>query len=198
MRYVPLIALLGLALAGCTEKQAPSTPLPGPQSQATSLDAMEKTLEFNVIDLYLHDMSPTAGVARKPTFWLHTNKGAQTGDTTWAFEDAYAVIYDKNRNEEEGKLVELWAKEGRFEEGKSAYLKGSVKAVLGAMTIELSDIEWQNPDKDKPGEAYSDNPVKVSDPQMQLQASKVRLYPDKKELKLTGVTGLVRFEREKT
>ncbi len=193
MRRRLLSVLLGLALAGCTQPQAPSTP----ELPSASEEGEANTAVIDDIHLYLHDTRPTGGQALKPTLHLQAKQGTQVNESTWSFNNAYAIIYDKSRNDEEqGKLIEIWAQEGRFEEGKSAYLKGSVKAVLGDMTIELSDIEWQNPDKDKPGEARSDSPVKLSSPQMQLQANSLRIYPDNKEFELVGVTGSVDFGRQ--
>jgi hypothetical protein len=185
--------LLGLAAAGCTKQPAPA---PAP-AVAPAEEGEQSMGTMSNVNLYLHDMSPTAGEAKKPTFHLHTDEGRQIDENTWMFQNADAVIYNKKpKGPEDEKLVELWAKEGRFEEGKSAYMKGGVKAVMGTMTIELQDIEWQNPDKDKPGEARSDNPVTVIDPQMELQAKSLRIYPDTKEIEFTMVTGTVTFGRQ--
>ncbi len=186
--------LLGLALAGCTQPSAPTTPVPVTPG-APGAVPLEETGQTEVrdIDFYLHRTDPTAGMAQKPTIWVHAREASMADESTYAFKHAHAVIYGKDETQE---VITIDAQEGRFEEGKSAFLNGQVKAVVGAMTIELSDIQWQNPDKDKPGEARSDNPVKVTDPQLELQAGSVRLYPDRKEFELTGVTGLVRFGRQ--
>jgi len=183
--------LVGLALTGCNQPAAPNIPAAGIFG-APSLDEMGQT-EVRDIDFYLHRTDPTGGMAQKPTLWVHAQEASMADESTYAFKNAHAVIYGKDETQE---VIKIDAQEGRFEEGKSAFLSGQVKAVVGTMTIELSDIQWQNPDKDKPGEARSDNPVKVTDPQLELQAASVRLYPDKKEFELTGVTGLVRFGRQ--
>ncbi|HPO12055.1 MAG TPA: LPS export ABC transporter periplasmic protein LptC [Candidatus Hydrogenedentes bacterium] len=183
--------LVGLALTGCNQPAAPNIPAAGTPG-IPSLDEMGQT-EVRDIDFYLHRTDPTGGMAQKPTLWVHAQEASMADESTYAFKNAHAVIYGKDETQE---VIKIDAQEGRFEEGKSAFLSGQVKAVVGTMTIELSDIQWQNPDKDKPGEARSDNPVKVTDPQLELQAASVRLYPDKKEFELTGVTGLVRFGRQ--
>jgi hypothetical protein len=195
MRRMLWTVLLGLALTGCTKQPAPA---PAPAPVVSSEEGEQQNMgTMGDVNLYLHDMSPTAGQAKKPTLHLHTESAKQINETTWAFQDADAVIYDKKaKDSENDKLVELWAKEGTFEEGKSANMKGGVKAKMSTMTIELQDIEWQNPDKDKPGEARSDNPVTVTDPQMELQAKSLRIYPDTKEIEFTTVTGTVTFGRQ--
>lgn len=220
MRRLLLSVLLGLALAGCTQQQAPP---PSPELPSSSNEGEQNMGVIQDIDLYLHDTNPTGGQAKKPTLHLHARQGTQINESTWAFQEAYAIVYNKDRKGEElvqGKAMEIWADEGRFEEGKSAYLKGNVLVKLNTMYIELSDIEWQNPDKDKAGEAHSDSPVILTDAPEQaaptdaaqsssgerpkpppeaptkLKANGLRIYPDTKEFELVGVTGTVDFGRQ--
>jgi len=58
--------------------------------------------------------------------------------------------------------------------------------------MELQDIEWVNADR----EARTDNPVRVIDEDMYLEAATLRLYPDQRQFVLTNGTGMVRFERK--
>jgi len=184
-------AAVALALTGCGNTYVPSPPPAdpggGPGEPADMI--------MNDINLYLHDTRPTAGAVRKPTLWVHANSFTMPEDNIWALEDARAVIYGTDQGEEE---IILEAKRGRFEQGTSAYLNDGVKAYVGDMTIELSDIEWRNPEENRPGEARSNNPVKVSDPNLQLEASSVRLDPDSKEFELTNVAGIIHFGRTKS
>ncbi len=191
MKYILSGIVICIAAAGCGDG-----PAPPPAYAPVPRDAPEDVLTMSGIDLYLHDMRPTAGVARKPTFWLHTEKFSVLDENIWAFEDARAIIYGEG--EEDRQDIILEAREGRFEEGKSAYLKGGVKALMGSLRIELADIEWQNPDAETPGEARSDNPVKVLDSHVQLEAAGVRIYPQRKEFMLTGVAGTIQFGRNES
>lgn len=190
MKHMVYAILIVLAAAGCGDGAAPP---PQPVYTPAPSDTPEDMLIMSGIDLYLHDMRPTAGLARKPTFWLHTEKFSVLDENIWAFEDARAIIYGEGGEDRQDIILE--AKEGRFEEGKSALLKGGVKAHMGTLRIELADIEWQNPVADTPGEARSDNPVTVVDSHVQLEAAGVRIYPQRKEFILTGVAGTIRFGR---
>ena len=145
------------------------------------------------IDLYLHDTAPTPGGARKPTFWVHAEQFSMLEDNVWRFDHARAVIYGDDAQQE---AITLEADRGRFEEDRGALLEGSVKAYVNDMLMELSDIEWVNPqNEDEEGIARSDHPLHVESPTMQLNAGSLRLYPEQNQFVLTEVTGQVRFGR---
>jgi hypothetical protein len=186
------LLLLALAAAGCGGDHRPGAVQPGIEP---ATDPEDDIMVMSGIDLYMHDMRPTAGLTKKPTFWVHADEFSIIDDNVWAFEDARAVIYGQNL--EDGNII-LEARRGHFEESRRAFLQDDVVAQVGAMTIHLSDIEWRNPGSDTDGIALSDNPVRISDPDLEIEASSLRLYPADKRFELTGVTGQVRFERSAT
>lgn len=188
-------ALLVLALAGCGGDSPPRTRGPERQARALAPDPLTEpadAMTMNGINLYMHATEPTAGKTRKPTFWLHADAFSVIDESVWAVEEARAVIY--TNDPERGNIV-LEAKRGRFEEGKSASLREGVRAYVGDMRIELTDIEWRNPDGESPGEARSENPVRVIDPDLRLEGSSLHLYPADKQFELTNVVGQVHFGR---
>jgi len=60
----------------------------------------------------------------------------------------------------------------------------------------LSDIHWQRGDETTAGMASTDNPVIIDDPELQLNASGLRLYPDERHFELVNVSGVIRFGKE--
>lgn len=192
MRWPRHIALAGLAAcAACESGLAPVAPdtQPGAQRAEQSPDRM--TMEG--INLYLHDAAPTPGAASRPTFSVHAEQFSLLDNAVWSFEHARAVIYGEQPG---GGEITLEAARGRFEEDRGALLEGGVKAYVDELLMELADIEWVNPQRaDEEGVARSGNPVRVTGPSLNLSASSLRLYPERKVFFLTDVSGLVRFER---
>lgn len=180
--------MTGLFAASC------GAPAPPPAPPATLEDtAPVEGLTMQGIDLYLHSAVPTPGAPRKPTFWVHAEQFSMLENEVWRFDDARAVIYGDDAQQE---AITLEARRGRFEAGQGALLEGGVKAFVNDMLMELADIEWINPQgDDEQGVARSDNPLRVESPTMQLKAGSVRLYPEQKQFVLTEVSGHVRFGR---
>jgi hypothetical protein len=109
-------------------------------------------------------------------------------DNVWAFEKARAIIYGR----EEGDDVVMEAGRGRFQESKMALLTGGVDVRIGKMRVTLSDIEWLNDER----VARSDNPLTMTSEDMHIEASSLKLYPDRKELVLTNAKGILQMGGE--
>jgi len=179
---------LALGALGCGPGIAP----PAPQEPAAGGAGSDAAVRMSsCINLYMHDARPTAGAARKPTFWVHAEYFTMLDDQVWSFENAQAAIYGQNPDEEE---IMLQAARGRFQEESGALLEGGVTAYVGDMTLELADIEWINPrEEGEEGLARSDNDLQVSSRRLQLRASSLRLFPESEKFVLTNVSGMVRF-----
>jgi len=186
--YVAAVLSL-FVLAGCGKglTAASAPPAPDKPGRAPVMDD-QVTMDGRGLDLRLFDNNPTPGGPRKPTFWAHVKVFSQTGQDIWSFEDARAVIYGNSEGSEE---IVLDAGKGSFQETKMAYLKDGVVAHVGDMKLDLSDIEWLNDER----LARSDNPVAISGNDCSLKASSLRMFPDKKQLILTNVSGTLRMRR---
>lgn len=141
---------------------------------------------------------PTVTGPRKPTFWIHADAFSfDEKERLWSLESVRAVIYGQKEENEE---ILLEAGRGQFQESeenegrgaKLAYLKDGVVAKVGAMRLQLSDIEWVNDEM----MAKSDNPLSITTEDSTLDAGGVRLYPDDKRLVLRDAKGTIRFERK--
>lgn len=192
MRWPRHIALAALAACtACESRLAPVAPDAAPGNGQTGHTPGRMTMES--INLYLHEAAPSPGVAARPTFSVHAEQFTLLDNAVWSFEDARAVIYGAGPQEGE---ITLEAARGRFEEDRGALLEGGVRAYVAELLMELSDIEWVNPqNEEEEGVARSGHAVRVSSPALNLSASSLRLYPERKVFFLTDVSGLVRFER---
>lgn len=197
--------ILLVAAAGCGN---PYTPPPASEKQGDSSGAgafptdagpfpaeggapagNAQSMEGRGLDLRLYDTDPTTGVPRKVNLWIHADVWSVTEDQDiWSFQKARAVIYGQD---EQAEAITLEAGEGRFQESKIAYLKGGVHARVSDMNLELTDLEWLNDE----GVAQSGNALSIQKGDSFLKASGVRLYPSKKKLTLTNVSGELRLGR---
>ncbi len=190
-----MASLCLVLLGGCGDGCAPR-PLP-PEEEAVLPEEPGEVMTLQGVDLFLHDPRPTSGAAHKPTFWVHADSFeiASIEENVYTIGGARAVIYGAESGEEE---IILEAPRGRFVEDRQALLEDGVTAYVGATIFHLSEIEWQNPSGETPGEARSSQPLTVDGPQLQLEAGSLMLRPGTKEFELTDVAGIVRFGRNET
>ena len=190
MRYGVLMALMFLC-AGCGRapeevSKAPAAAAPDQPlldlAAAPAKDATPNAMTMEGVDLYMHDYTPTAGKLREPTFWVHADSGQlAVGDQVWSLQNTHAVIY---RADDEDVIVE--AVEGEFDQEKEiAFLTGSVRLTVGSLVVELERLAWDN----KLGTATSDDPVRVTEGDTRLIASRLRIDPEKNELHLEEGSG---------
>lgn len=189
------ITLLFGVLLGCGGPEAPNTPVetaPETAVETAETEPASEAITMNGINLYLHDARPTAGLTQKPTFWVHADFFTVLDDQVWSFEQARAVVYGQNTQEE---AIALEAARGRFEEDRGAMLEGSVTARVGDMLMQMSDIAYVNPKAEgEEGLAHTENPLSVQSPTLDLKASSLRLLPESRKFVLTNVVGTLRFE----
>ena len=188
-RTLILVALL----AGCGGPVIEKIPSQqqAPMADDVKQDAHSDDVQAQGVDLRMFVTDPTTGAARNPTFWVHADKFSLSNEDIWSLTNAKAVIYSHSEGEEE--QIYLEAGTGRFQqETQMAYLKEGVIAHAGQMRIELNDIEWVNEQR----VARSENPVSLETPNANISAATLQLYPDKKQLIMTGVQGAFQFDKE--
>lgn len=174
-------------VVGCSNPAPPSVSdkEEGESSKPKESDAMT----MQGIDLYMHKPVSGGQKSGKPELWVRA-ESLNIGDgNTYYFENARAVIYGQEESEE----VVIEAKRGSFEQDARAVLEGDVVLDAGTLHMLLTDIQWTRPEDGGTGAAYSENPVVIDDPELQLKASNLRLYPDTQQFELDNVTGMVRF-----
>jgi len=110
----------------------------------------------------------------------------------YAFKEATAVLYGKDETEE----IRLHANQGIFKQDQFAKMDGDIRMTAGAMKIFLLDLQWDRSEEDAAGVVHSDQPVIIDDPDLQLNASSLRLVPDTKIFEMDNVSGVVRFGKE--
>lgn len=184
-----LLLLLLACLAQCgAETAIPASETQDAVGESTAAEPVRR-MAMSGMDFYLHDYSPTHGTARKPTFWVHAEEGALDEERKiWVLKQTRAVIYG-----EAGSQVTLEAEYGHFDEtNETAQLRGGVIVIAGAITMELSEIEWDNEE----GVARSGEPLMLADGETQLRAESLVLDPNKRTFKLTGVKGRLMFREE--
>ena len=194
-----LAAILAVSCSG----PSPQAPLPSeadtgaagapasgePAEQAGQ--AGEGSMQMTGINLYMHRKVPFDGAPGRPELWVKADVFSIEDSQTYSFEGAHAVIYTRDAEE-----ITLEAQRGRFEQDKSAILEGEVRLAAGALKMLLSDIYWQRGDEASAGMARTDNPVIIDDPELQLNAAGLRLYPDDRHFELVNVSGVIRFGKE--
>ncbi len=158
----------------------------GDSSPAEQDDAMV----MRGIDLYMHRKNAPEGVAGKPELWVRADSFSITDARAYEFENARAIIYGDGLQED----IVIEANRGSFEQDRRALLEGDVRMTAGTLRMQLRDIEWVRPEEDSPGVAQSDSPVIIDDPELQLNAAALRLYPDERLFELDDVSGVVRFD----
>lgn len=170
-------------LAQCGGQPAP------PAEEAPAVPEPIKRMTMSGMDFYLHDDAPTHGGARKPTFWVHAEEAAlEETENIWSLQQTRAVIYG-----EEESQVTLEATHGRLDQtNKTALLWGDVSVTAGAVSMELSEIEWDNEE----GLARSDAPLTITDGETKLRADTLVLDPNRRTFVLTGVRGRLGFPGE--
>lgn len=174
--------------AGCG---APSTPPPAPSTPENAPPATNNVpdgvgVEFQGVDLRLFSMDPTQTGPRKPRFWLHADKQTISADGVTSFEKARAVVYGKETDVEQ---MTIDAGAGQYKQDEMVYLSNGVVAHAGDMTIQVTDMTYENNEK----VARSDNPVSIESPRMQLKAANVRLNPDTRTMVLGPGSGTVQI-----
>lgn len=152
------------------------------------------------IELHLWPSTESTGQDVKPLLSIRAQRvvGAadETGGTTgeMAFEGAIA---DVPAQEEGDPRIHFEAARGIYLDDQRAVLQGGVTAEIDTMTIALEDITWEIfPEADADGNtsmAYSDNPMKITSPTQNLEAARLRLYPDTEVLELYEVSGEITF-----
>ncbi len=182
------IVMLLLALAFGCERPAPQPEPDMPPTPPTVEDAADG-ITMSGIDLYMHRSEAREGMPVKPELWVQADSLTMGENNNYVFENARAVIYGADDIEE----IVIQATRGDFEQDTRAILEGDVHLTAGTLHMRLSDIEWRRPENEGTGAAYSDNPVIIDDPDLQLNARGLRLYPDERVFELTNVSGVVRF-----
>lgn len=181
---VMLVALMGCGAPAPVEEPAAQEPL-SPEQRPSIHDGMT----MQGIDLYMHKRVRREGMADKPEVWVRAERLAIGENNTYHFENARAVIYGRDESEE----VVIEAARGGFEQDVRAVLEGDVRLTAGTLRMMLRDVEWTRPEDGTAGMARSDNPVIIDDPDLQLNAAGLRLYPDTQEFVLNEVSGVIRF-----
>lgn len=201
MNYLRFGLILGVVSAvSCSNparQQPPAVEEPDPLkdrpvASSPEASALEKeSMQMTGINLYMHRRVPIDGAPGRPELWVQADAFSVEDSQTYSFEDAHAVIYTRDAEE-----IMLEAQRGRFEQDKMALLEGKVRLAAGTLKMLLSDIHWQREGADTTGIARTDNPVIIDDPELQLNAAGMRLYPDDQIFELVNVSGVIRFGKE--
>lgn len=196
MRRGALFIVFACAVVGCgPSAPPPQAAPPAPDAKTIGEAASEAVggaagLTMSGIKLFLYDNGTAIeGVTRRPVLRIEADTFVSTGEKSWTFEKARAFMLSSKTQEE----WEMEAERGSFTEDQNAFLEGGVVARLGTMTVKLEDIAFETPQDGTPKAAFSEKPVTVDDPAMQLSATSVKLFPDEKRFELTEVTGSFKF-----
>ncbi|MBI2425179.1 MAG: hypothetical protein HYV27_20300 [Candidatus Hydrogenedentes bacterium] len=194
MKYL-LLPLVFMLTAGCA--QPPVSPPPAVYPEETPEAPADASGEIVIhgANFYLYRNDESVAGAQTQTLSIQADTFSLVGGETkqYAFEGAHAVIYGRGENNEP---VVMEAARGIFVEDERAVLQDGVTATMGDLTLELQDLEWKNPQADEPGIAISNNPVRIINSTLSLEAATLRIYPDEKRVVLSEGSGSWRFEKE--
>lgn len=180
--------------AGCG---SPKPATPEIQAESAAAESTEDALRdadmtMEGINLYMHRPDNHEGVPSRPELWVQAESFSIGDDKVYAFKEASAVLYGKDETEE----IRLHANQGVFKQDQFAKMDGDIRMTAGAMKIFLLDLQWDRSEEDAAGVVHSEQPVIIDDPDLQLNASSLRLVPDTKTFEMDNVTGVVRFGKE--
>ena len=201
MKY--LIALLSpvVVLSGCGGG-SPATPPPAsPEAETAPEAAPDNSMDMTNIEMHLWRSSDAPGQDQKPLLSIRAERVTGNMDGSGAelsFEGAQAV---RPQQKPEDSQIHFEAERGTFQENKRAVLKDGVKAQINDMAITLEEITWEIAPEDGveggTGMAFSDKPLKITSPTQNLEAARLRLYPDANTMELYEVSGVITFTGEK-
>ncbi len=175
--HIAVLTGLAALVAGC------GPPLPAPEAERAP-STPERTVEATMQNMTLRLYGPEGGGATgKPAFWVQADQSTLIEEGVWSFENARAVIYDREGNETllEAAHGQVDQREGR----ETALLNEGVNLRAGAMALNLRELEWINAER----VARSDAPVQMEGDGSAIAATSLRYYPDEQRLVLKDVRG---------
>lgn len=196
MRFATVLFVLAAAMAGCTGGTPPAAPPVEQAAVPAPAAAPEDVMEG--VEMHLFEPSDDAPKQdEKPLLSIRADRvsGSMSGDAAeLSFEGAKAVAQQKA----DKPPIYFEAARGRFQEKKRAVLEGGVRATIDDMTITLEEITWEvhapEGTEGETGMAFSDKPLNISSPTQELEAARLRLYPDTQVMELYEVTGVINFK----
>jgi len=142
------------------------------------------------VEMHLYDSRDMDAGQRKPSLSIRAARFVQAEDKQWRFEDATATA---RRAETGADDVIFTAARGELLEEESAYMEEGVRAVVGKMTIDMEDVAWRPGNEARGSLAYTERPVALVDPTMELFAQQFRMYPEDRVFALQDVQGWYAF-----
>ena len=202
MKYVIAVLLPALMLAGCGGGAPPTPPPAEPAAEAAPPEAVpDDTMDMTNIEMHLWPSGDAPGQGVKPLLSIRARRvtgSMEGGGAEMAFEGAQAVVPPQTPEDPQ---IHFEATRGTFQENRRAVLSGGVKAQIGDMSVSLEEITWEiaprEGEEGGTGMAFSDKPLTISSPTQNLEAARLRLYPDTNAMELYEVTGVITFAGEK-
>ena len=201
MKYWIALMSPAVLLAGCGGG-SPATPPPAsPEAETAPAATPDSAMDMTNIEMHLWRSSNAPGQDQKPLLSIRAARVTGNMDESGAelsFEGAQAV---RPQQKPEDAQIHFEAARGTFLENQRAVLKDGVKAQIDDMAITLEEITWEiAPEggaEGGTGMAFSDKPLKIISPTQNLEAARLRLYPDTNTMELYDVTGVITFTGEK-
>lgn len=201
MKYWIALVSPAVMLAGCGGG-SPATPPPAsPEAETAPAATPDNAMDMTNIEMHLWRSSDAPGQDQKPLLSIRAARVTGNMDESGAelsFEGAQAVRPQQNPEDSQ---IHFEAARGTFLENQRAVLKDGVKAQIDDMAITLEEITWEiAPEggaEGGTGMAFSDKPLKIMSPTQNLEAARLRLYPDTNTMELYDVTGVITFTGEK-
>ncbi|NLN92676.1 MAG: hypothetical protein GX130_05105 [Candidatus Hydrogenedens sp.] len=188
-----LLPALLLLLEACS---APAPEQPAGDDMAAEAVSKEGLLDTGMvmegINLYMHRPDEQEGVPSRPELWVQAESFTIGEDKVYAFTEATAVLYGKGEEDP----ITLHAMRGVFKQDHYAKMDGDIQMRAGTMKMFLLELQWDRPAEGATAVVHSDQSVIIDDPDLQLTASSMRLFPDMKEFEMDNVTGVVRFGKD--
>lgn len=202
MKYLttPLIFVLLLAGCGGGTSAPPEAPPEANPGDAPTAEAPTDMMDMNEVEMQLWPSSDAPAQGTRPLLSIRAQRVTGSLDGTTAelsFEGAQAVVPPQ---EEGDSNINFEAARGTYQQNRRAVLSGGVTAQIDDMAIALEDITWeilpQEGAETSTGLAFSDNPLKIASPTQNLEAARLRLYPDTQTMELYDVKGTITFTGE--
>ena len=201
MKFWTAVLIPVAMVAGCGGGTPAVPPPADPVAESAPAEAPSDTMDMTNIEMHLWPTGDAPGQDVKPLLSIRAQRvtgSMEGGGAEMSFEGAQAIVPPRTP---EDAPIRFEAARGTFQENKRALLKDGVKAQVGDMSIALEDITWEMVPEEgtdhKAGMAFSDKPLKITSPTQNLEAARLRLYPDTNTMELYDVTGVITFSGAK-
>ena len=194
IRSLLYIAITALMASCGSPDQAPISPQEPTQAPPAGNIANTKheTASFGGVDYYYHDTNAPEGETQKAAFHLHAKTASPGDDGTYIIEGVEATVFAKDDKDSD---IKFNAPRGSYHPTKGVFLEGPITVNIGDSVLELEDLNYYSPLEGQQGLITSDHDIKLTNPNLSLTGSSMRLDPTTLNCTVTNAHATIPFRR---